>query len=433
MAYNYNGGNTGVTNYKNWLNSQNTSVTKPTTGNLNKTKSQKYRQMATNLTTLASDRTTTAAAKDETSAIMQGVMTGARTILGGIIPGVGGVVVGGIASLLGGLIGLSNGDKDREEAQRFTNMAQSITGYMESLTERDTTILNTMDQISASMDSLRGTYGSAFVDTMYNYYLAQSGMTSDAYSILTGNFNTFENIGVGNVSEENGMFDSLTMSNQDLFNNIYAQLQLNDIKSNQSLLDTMVQALYTGDTEMGLQLRGYENELKTLFESTSLQQSSMIFNAQGQLVENNAQNRSEMIQGAENIGSAEASQATSGVRGGTTSNNANLARLSRDLGQIKRTAQVGAIIGSLKYNLMNSQLNAASTAYSYRNAEQRMIAGALNNAVASFNSVGRTGRAGERSANYSISEAQEYERQFKQDYSQVSERDKDRIQSSLGR
>jgi len=419
-------------NIKNKLNIG-TSSTKTTTATANKSKSSKYRQIATNLTTLASDKVTDAAAKDKTSSIMQGVMTGAGTILGGIIPGVGGVVVGGIASLLGGLIGLSNGDKEREEAQRYTNMAQEITGYMESLTERDTTILNTMDQISSSMDSLRGTYGSAFVDTMYNYYLAKSGMTSDAYSMLTGNVNTFENIGVGTVSEENGMFDSLTMSNQDLFNNIYAQLQLEDIKANQSLLDTMVQALYNGDTEMGLNLKGYENELKTMFGSTAIQQSSMIFNAQGQLVENNAQNRSEMIQGAENIGSAEASQATSGVRGGTTSNNANLARLSRDLVQIQRTAQIGAIIGSLRYNLMNSQLNASSTAFSYRNAEQRMISGALNNAVASFNSVGRTGRAGERSANYSISEAQEYERQFKKNYSESSENDKERIQASLGR
>ena len=392
-------------------------------------KSSRYRQMASNLTTLASDKLGSAADKDKGFAIANGIIGAVGTIAGAVIGGgVGAGLGGAIAGAINGFINIFNdSDKDREKAELYAQMQQNITAYMANLTNRDSTIMNTMDQIYSSMDSMRASYGAQFVDTMYNYFLAKSGMTSDAYSLLTGNFNTFEGIGYGQVSEDGQIFDTLTDGNQNLFNNIYAQLQLGDITGNQSLLDNMVQSLYGANTELAMTLRGYENELRTAIKGSLNQQSQAIWQAKGDLASIGVSARSENISGTEEIGSAEAESASSGLRGGTTGNNAALARLSRDLGQIQYAANVASVIGTLKYNIQNAQLNASSTAYSYRIAQKKAVNNALNSSIMSFNSIGRSSMATEREANYYITEAQAEQKNFSEKFENMAENDKDRI------
>lgn len=399
-------------------------------------KSDRYRQMASNLATLATSRTNSANGKDKGFMIGAGVNSTLASIIGLAVGGVAGMgIASGLATGLNSLVnGLFNdSDKDREKAALYEQMAGNITGYLTNLTNRDTTIMNTMDQIYSSMDSLRGTYGSEFVDMMYNYYLAQSGMTSDAYSLLTGNFQTFEEIGSGNVSAENGVFDTLTDGNQNFFNNVYAQLQIGDLTSNKPLLDRMVQSFYGADTELAIQLRGYENELRTALKGASAQQDQMMLQSRYELESLGATIRGENISYQQSIGGAEAEAASSGVRGGTSGNNVALARLTRDLGQIQRTANYASMIGTLKYNIQNAQLNASSTAYSYRMAQKRAITGALNSSIASFNAIGRASQSGERQSNYYLAESKSYQRQFTEQFEGMSEKDKDAIFKVTGR
>ena len=386
-------------------------------------KSERYRQIASNLSTLAGNNLRTYEEKSGAWDTYNKVLPGVTAVATAINPWLG----AGVA-LVGGLANLFNNSGDyKEKAQLYSNMNESITKYLTNLTNRDTTIMNTMDQIYSSMDNLRGTYGTQFVDTMYNYYLAKSGMTSDAYSLLTGNFETFEDIGSGRVSSENGIFDTLTDGNQALFNNVYAQITLEDITGNKNLLDSMVQSLYGANTEFGMQLREYENELRTVLINSREQTSQLLFQGRNELVSQYINARSENISAAEQIAEAEANSASSGLRGGTTGNNAALARLSRDLGQIQRTANTASLLGTLKYNVLNAQKNASATAYSYRNAQRKAVIGALNENVSSWNEIGRTSKGGERSANYYLTESQSYQKQFMEDFNEVAEKDKDKI------
>lgn len=392
-------------------------------------KSSRYRQIASNLATLASERNQEADETDAGFNIANAIVSGVSMLIGGFAGGGAGVGVGAsVATGINSIFNLFNdSDKQRAQATAFTNLSSDITGYLTNLTNRDTTIMNTMDQIYSSMDNLRAAYGSSFVDTMYNYYLAKSGMTSDAYSLLTGNFKTFEDIGAGDVSGENGVFDTLTDGNQNLFNNVFAQIQVGDIKGNKTLLDTMVQSLYGSDSEMGLQLRDYENELRNTLIGAGDQYGQTFSQARAELVAANASGRSDNITFAEQLGSAQAEGATSGLRGGTVGSNADLVRLSRDLSQIQRTASIGAMLGTLKYNLMNIQKNASATAYSYRSAQRRAVNSALNEAAISFNSLGRTIKGAERQDNYYTEEAQSYQRQAEKDFENIAEKDKDKI------
>ena len=393
-------------------------------------KTKRYRQINSNLATLAQELSDKADSEDKGWSIGKAVNSGLAAIIG---IATGGAVGLSIATSLAtglneGAEALFNGSGDkRTAAKQYAQMAGNIQNYMSNLASRDTTILNTMDQIYSSMDNLRANYGSQFVDTMYNLYLAKSGMTNDAYSLLTGIFNTFENIGYGQVSADGQIFDTLTEGNQNLFNNIYAQLQLEDITSNKTLMDSMVQSLYGADTELAISLRGYENDLRTTILSSLNQQSQAVWSTKRSLEDAGTSARSENISATEQIGSAEAESASSGLRGGTTSNNANLARLSRDLGVIRNAANVASIIGGLKYKMVNAQLNASSTAYSYRMAQKKAVVGAFNASILSFNEQGRTAFSGERTGNYYLEEAQEEERQFTESFNNMAEADKDRI------
>lgn len=410
---------------------ENLGISKSTSGTLNSIrKSERYRQIASNLSTLASERRESATLKDTNNKIFTDALGTLGLIIGSVYSlGAGSSLGASIGTFAGGLLtnSLNSSKEDKENAELYTQMAGNIVSYLSNVTARDTTIMNTMDRIYSSMDSLRSSYGNSFVDTMYNYYLARSGMNSDAYSLLTGNFKTFDDIGYGRISSEGTVFDKLTDGNQNMFNNVYAQLQLGDITGNKSLLDSMVQALYGADTEMAIQLRSYENELRNALVNSEDQQSRLLKKAKSELFNENIEARGENISYAGSIGSAEAETASSGLRGGTTDSKANLARLQRDLRQIQRTAGVAALIGTLKYDIFNAQRNASSTAYSYRMAQKRTLNGAFNGAVSSFNSVGRNAQAGERDANYYLDEAKSHERQFNEGLGKSDEKDKDRI------
>ena len=386
-------------------------------------KSQRYRQMASNLATLSAERLKRANTKDSRYSTYNTILTGVTGVVSAI-NGIAGAIVGGV----GALFNLGNDSaKDREMSELYSQMNTNIVNYLSNLTNRDTTILNTMDQIYSSMDNLRTSYGSSFVDTMYNFYLARSGMTSDAYSMLTGNVRTFEKGQYGTASEEGGVFDTLTDGNQDMFNNIYAQLSMEDVTGNKNLMTQLVQQLYGEETEFALQLQGQEAELQSFLERTLNSTGQNIYSAGLQVMSESAQQRGENISYAQQIGSAEAEEASSGLRGGTTGANSALARLSRDLGQIQRAANAASIIGTLKYNIMDAQKNASSTAYNYRLAQKRAVVGAVGSATLSFNSIGRTAQSGERSSNYYLDEAKSYQRQFNENFEKMSEKDKDAV------
>jgi len=397
---------------------------------INASKSSRYRTMASNLTTLAEQKIESAAKEDKGWAIGTGINSAIASIIGIATGGAAGLAIAsGLATGVNSLANsLFNGsDAKRADAQRYSNMVGNLNSYLTNLTNRDTTIMNAMDQIYSSMDNMRSMYGSSFVDTMYNYYLAKSGMTSDAYSLLTGNFNTFEDIGYGKVSQEGNIFDTLTDGNQNLFNSVYAQLQLEDITGNKDLLDSMVQSLYGSKTDIAYSLQGLENELRTTLINSSRQQSYALASGRNDLDSSNINARAENVNFAEQIGSAEAEQASSGTRGGTTTSSANLARLSRDLGQIQRKASVAAMIGTLKYNIQNAQLNASSTAFAYRNQQRRVVTSALNNTVEGWNNIGRVSRSNERQSNYYLEEARANQKQFEENFNEMSESDKDAI------
>lgn len=412
----------------NYLASQTEKVKRPTdvlyNTSLAASKTAKYRQISEALGNLAKEREERAGRQGGTASIVQGGFG-----LAGSIASFFSGPVGGIISAFGLLIGsgiASGASKTAQSAETYSQMAQNITDYLSNLTQRDTTIMNTMDQIYSSMDNMRGAYGREFVDMMYNYYLGRSGMTPDAYSMLTGNFETFEGIGYGNVSAERGLFDTLTDGNQNMFNNMYATISAEDILGT-SFMDDLVNSLYSSKTEFGISLRSYETQLRDSLKQALLGESNMLSDFGGQLDVSNASARAENISYAESIGEAQAEASSSGARGGTSYSNVRLAELSRDLGQIQRAASIAASIGSLKYNIQNMRANASATAYNYRVAQEKAVTGAVTEAAIGFTSIGRTARQGERNANYYLGEAQSYERQFMDKYEGLDATDADRM------
>ena len=393
-------------------------------------KMNKYYQLGSNLSNLVQNKYSEIAKKQENSNFLQGLVSTISTALSWI-PGVGQVAVGA-GNAVNSWIQYGSTKKQNKlarEAQNLEQMAQNLTNYVGSLTNRDEIVENSVLGMYSAIDEMSTTYGSEFVDQIFNVYMAASGVTPESYSLLNGNFNVFgEDLGMGNVSADNGIFDQLTNVDSNYFENVYAQITTNDLNG---IHDRLVQSLYGANTAFSEQLRGYEVELRNLLTGALADEKQTVANATGQLAQLQAGYRAESIGYAENIGSAEAGSAVSGMRGGTSYNNVALEQLSRDIGLIKRTAELTAFMGNVSYQIDNMHRQLSMSAYNLR--ENQIVAQkrAEESAVIGFNSIGRNLQSGERKANYYLGEGQQYERQFNEGYEKVSATDADAIFRAL--
>jgi len=390
----------------------------------------KYYQLGSNIANLVQNKYTEAGKKQENANFWQGLVSTVSTALSWI------PVVGQIAVGAGGMVNnwIQYGSTKKQnklvgEAQTLEQMATNLSNYVNSLSNRDEIIEDSVYGMYGALDEMSATYGSEFVDQIFNVYMAASGVTPESYSLLNGNFNVFsDDMVVGNVSGDNGMFDQLTNGDYNYFNNVYAQITAEDISK---VHDRLVQSLYGANTAFSEQLRGYEVELRNLLEGALATEKSTVANATSELAQLQAGYRSENIGYAENIGSAEAGSAVSGMRGATAYNNVALQELSRDIGLIRRTAELTAFVGNFNYQIENMHKQLSMSAYNLRQNQIIAQRRAEESTIVGFNSIGRSLQSSERKSNYYIGEAQNYERQVNEGYEKLSADDADAVFASF--
>ena len=374
-------------------------------------KSAKYNKLASNLTTLYEKTMKEGAEKQrraqEDAGLIRGIF-GVVTAISTAINPIFGAVVGAGGELIAGQVGQGANDTAYvTHANEIAQIASNVLGYSESLQKRDELLVQAMDSITSEMNNMRNTYGGAFVDQFYNLMLAKSGMTPDDYSLLTGNFRTFEAQRYGTESGEAGLWDELTESNADMFNNFYAQLTQDDLKGIQ---DSLNRALFSGETEVGYQLRGYENDLNTMYQNFVTSQWGTLADASASLEKINRQNLADQINNELAVGSAEAERASSGVRGGTAMSNERLARFNADLSRMAGMATATNFIRQLRYEMEQQKLTASSQAYNYRSAQRQLALRTQNAMLSSMTSVGMTAGQAESKTNAQIINAGEYKK-----------------------
>ena len=384
-------------------------------------KQSKYKKLANNLTTLykqlREEGDAKQAEKQRAATLTRTIGSAIGTGLTSVAPIIG-IGVTAISELIGGAMDKEGADaynKYNARATRLQQTTENLLDYMESLEQRDEIINNTMGSINSTLGELKLTYGDAFVDQFYNLMLAKSGLTPDSYSMLTGNFRTFNESRYGTVSGENGLFDELTNGSEDLFNNFYAQLTSNDLEG---INTALTQALFSSNTTLGEELRKNETDLRTMMEGFFNTQEENIEGARASLESAFASAREDNIGYAEQIGSAEASRASSGFRGGTSTANEALARLSADMGRIASSAQLASIITNYRYAMKQQELNASSTAYNYRVAQKQSAMNAKYSMLLSINSVANTTQQSENEADKLIINAQDAEDNVKNGFAE---------------
>lgn len=396
-------------------------------------KQRKYSTLSKNLNTISSQIIREGESKNSQNSKNAAWTAGGLALLSiatAFIPVAGPLISAGINAanpFITGAVGKQDYSY-KSQAEKYANLSDSVIAYMESLENRDAIINNAMSDVTGTMQDMRLTYGDAFVDQFYNLMLAKSGMTSNAYSLLTGNFRTFNQGQYGTESGEAGLFDELTMGNGELFNNTYAQLERSDIEG---IMNSLTQALFAGETELGLQLRGYETDIQNLMEGFITSQEASLNDAMATMTSLSSQARQENISTAEQIGSASAERASSGFRGGTSTANEALARLSGDLSRIATAAQASNLINSLRYTMKQQELNASSTAYNYRTAQKQILLRAQNATILGLNSVGRTFSEAEGLSNTQINEAVEYQNQVEEGFAEMSDAEVNAVLDSL--
>lgn len=377
------------------------------------TKQQKYRNASAGMTTVAmkhQDKYQKASNWNNALTSVGSGLAGAGTAMAEATDGWS-LIATGIGV---GLSAVSNwifGDKMAEEQRKVTeaNQAmQNILSYGSELYDRDTYLQKGMQSIETAKGQMSTAYGKEFTNLAYNAFLAKSGVTPETYSMLTGNFKTFDQIGYGKISDENGLFDELTKDDANLFNNVYKSIETKDFKS---IITELTQSLYGSETATGMQLRAYESQISTLIEASLNAQTNLLMDAKGNLLTNNINLERENVAFAQEIGKAEAGVASSGLRGGTTTNNVKIAELEKALNTLSRMAQTSILIRGLQYSLYKEQQNTASSVFTYKLNQKLLKQQVLENTVNNLNSIGMTAQEVERQANANIENAKEYEKQ----------------------
>lgn len=347
-----------------------------------------------------------------------GTVASAGTALFGAVAnpivGIGLMIAGLASSIIGGNANRNRAYEAQNKADLANATANNLAGYASALSDRDDILLSATNAIKSERMNLNATYGEAFTNRAFQYYLEKSGLTSDSYSLLTGNFKTFEDIGVGTVSgtREGSIFDELT-DGTNFFNNDYYDMTKADTES---ILDELMSLALSEDTEFSLGIKGNQvlarEELKQALEN----QTNSIIDAQGNLNINNLEWMAEVINFEESLGKEQASIASSGMRGGTTQNAQKLLGINKAMGEIKRTAQVATLILSLRNTLNNQQQSTGTTVFRYRLAERQAVATMQSNTITRLNSMGMSLEEAENRANKSTASAQIYEDRITNDY-----------------
>ena len=420
--------------------------------------------MATNVTTVGSKSSRYLKASNELNTISrewQGKVAdvqstvGLFTGLGDAARGAGGALVSsGIATTVGGWLevagsiwnGLVSGIggyviKNRQKkADASANASKYMAEYANALTERDSLISSTMRQLDTGRQNMRDQYGSEFESMVYNLYLAQNGITPTTYSLMTGNFNTFENIGYGSTStpvnrtvnfglgleyptNKEYELDSLTYGDNNTFQNMYRSINSGDLKP---IIDNLVKALYSSDSTVGMQLKAYEVEARQVLEAGLEAQNEALIDAQGNLNASALNKQQENISATEQMGSAQAGRATSGMRGGTATNNEKLVQLQKDLNEMKGIAQASIVMRSLQNSIKKIQTNTAYSVLTNRLNQKAMIQQANANATANVSAMGATVAETEHQSNLGIESAkiygkeiENYRREYRSDYDRM--------------
>lgn len=395
-------------------------------------KQAKYNKLSKNLTTLyqktMDDGAERQRRKQNDAAWSAGIFGVLGAIGTAINPIVGGIVAGIGAGVTASIQKDANDTSYTTQAQKYAQLAETFQNYSETLESGDAIIRSTMDSVTGTLQEMRLNYGDAFVDQFYNVMLAKSGIASNDYSLLTGNFKTYNQMAYGQESGEAGLYDELTQGNANLFSNMYAQLTSGDLAD---IKASLTQALLSGDTALGEQLRGQEMALDVAMENFLTAQEGSIGDAMVSMLGLTSQARQDNIGYAEQLGSAEARRASSGFRGGTATANEALARLYQDMGRIAGSARITNAIRNLRYNMEQQARNASLTAYNYRSSMRQAEMNAENQMIIGFTNIGKTYNEAQLQRNRVITEAQEYERQAREGMDELDADETDIVLDSL--
>lgn len=339
--------------------------------------------------------------------------------------------VSALSSWITGGIAKDNTKKANAASDAATYMAE----YANALTERDSLIMNAMQGIESGRQQMRSQYGAEFENLIYNFYLAKSGVSPDTYSLLNGNFQTFENIGYGRQSETitnsqveragagipdmGGILaeynklptglDSLTQGESNFFKTMYKAISSGDLKP---ILNDLVKALYGSDSTIGMQLKSYEVEARKILEEGLAANTETLLDAEGNLRVTGISKQEQSIQSAEQMGSAQAERASSGMRGGTASNNEKLVQLQKDLNEMKGMAQASVVLRSLQYSLNKIRQNTAYSVLTNRLNQKAIIQQAKDTATINLSAMGMTANESQYKMNQTLETAKGYEKEI---------------------
>lgn len=262
-----------------------------------------------------------------------------------------------------------------QRADAMTSAQTNYASYQKALEERDIVIAKTKQNLNSKIETMKRNYGEAFTNSILDLYFKVNGIDpSKDVSFLAGNYQVFDRKLVGSGTEatfqETGEYtgiDSILASGE-LFRTDLAGLSMDDINSISDLLTHNL--MNDKNSVYGIQFQQYEQEVGYAISDYVKAELNSITDSSLKLQSLGAEKLVSDIQNAEGLGSAEAKRGTSGLRGGTTSNNELIQKLNSDIAQMRYSLQVASYVSNFYQNLDNIQINTLRTIQAQRTNEK---------------------------------------------------------------
>jgi len=344
---------------------------------------------------------------------------GAAAGWGAVIKGVG-AIASGISSYFSNnnQMRINNANARKQLLDNYYSaLTTNLSSYGQALENRDDIIFSARENIKSTITEMNNTYGSQFTNAMRGLFYSQNGIDSSVMSLFNGNFNTFNELGEGNVAgwNDSGEYSISDLVNEgtNYFSGNYTDLQLN--KLNSSITNKLYNMLMTSGTSFADQVGAYETEVKNLISNALTQRREYVTSVNNQIEQMITSGTSDAINRALAIGSAEASRAVSGLRGASASSNVELQKLSKSLADMESNYQRAYVVSQAISGLGDMQASISTSIAQARTSEKLALKQATESAISNWNKLAATARSSEREANKQLNEAYVYQMEADRD------------------
>lgn len=219
----------------------------------------------------------------------------------------------------------------------------------EALYKRENLIAQAKQAYADTKSTITTKYGENFYNTLYKNYISQNNLSGKT-NVINNQKSDYMSVSYSALSSDSSE-NASDLAKMDKFDTNYTSTL-----STGNAVDALFNALATSDTALAQQLQLNEEQIKTIISNSYDTQTQYGEQGRTKGLSLSKEYETSKLSGNSSLGTAEAKQASSGIRGTGTGNNlATLQQFENDLSDANYAFQLNDIINTYQTQMQNEQ------------------------------------------------------------------------------